>query len=130
LPPTQPPAPLGRRCCWRIELHGLGSTAAPLGYDIYADAILGRADDSPSDNLINLEPYHGLLRGVSRRHAMLRPTQSTLFLLDLDSSNGTYCNALRLATSAVRALSDGDTISLGDLAFQVKIIDSPHHTKS
>lgn len=119
--------PTAQAIGWRIEIHGLVNVQA-LGFDIMGDVIMGRLDTDPEENLIDLEPYKAISLGVSRKHAMLRPTKRALFLLDLKSANGTFHNSLRLNSSFVRALSDGDTISLGNLTFQLRIIDRPKRT--
>jgi pSer/pThr/pTyr-binding forkhead associated (FHA) protein len=53
---------------------------------------------------------------------MLRPSASKLFLIDMQSTNGTRCNSVLV--NGARALSHNDTISLGNLTFEIKIIDS------
>jgi hypothetical protein len=123
--PANQPSDASRRACWRIELHGVAPDAGPIGFDIVGDVILGRNTGGSHDADIDFERYRGSAAGVSRRHAMLRPSANTLFLMDMDSTNGTLHNASRLPASTVRAVHDGDTISLGNLAFLIKIIDGP-----
>ena len=48
--------------------------------------------------------------GVSRRHAKISQTGDQVTLLDLDSTNGTFCNGERVAE---RLLRDGDKIRIG-----------------
>lgn len=48
--------------------------------------------------------------GVSRRHAIIRQSGDTVTLVDLDSTNGTYCNGERIHE---RVLRDGDKIRIG-----------------
>jgi hypothetical protein len=104
---------------WRIELYGLGPNTAPIGIDVCGDVVLGRTGPETD---FDLTPYQAAEHGVSRRHALLRPSANKLYLIDLDSTNGTLCNSVRVA--GARALSHNDTISLGNLTFQIKIIDS------
>jgi two-component system, cell cycle response regulator len=48
--------------------------------------------------------------GVSREHAALQREGGKIMLLDLASTNGTFCNGLRVPR---QELSDGDKISIG-----------------
>jgi pSer/pThr/pTyr-binding forkhead associated (FHA) protein len=77
--------------------------------------IIGRADAQsafPPD--IDLAPYNGRDRGVSRRHAALTIYGNELHIVDLDSVNGTFVNSKRLVADAPYALRSGDRILLGD----------------
>jgi hypothetical protein len=114
-----------RGTTWRIELHGLAPGVAPIGFDILGDVVLGRNTAGTHEADIDFQGYNGGRLGVSRRHAMLRPSAHKLFLMDLDSTNGISHNAVSLPGSSVRALGDGDIVSLGKLTFQIKLIDGP-----
>jgi hypothetical protein len=111
---------------WRIELHDLGSLKEPLGFDILGDTVLGRhiegADAAPD---MDFSAFDSGDKGVSRRHAMLRPTRNNLYLLDLGSTNGTQRNAFPLGPGHAQAVQHDDIISLGRLTFTVKIIARP-----
>jgi hypothetical protein len=109
---------------WRIELHDLQSGKGPLGLDIVGDVVVGRAGGDTQVDL-DLEPYNASQCGVSRRHAMLRPTANGLFVLDLGSTNGTMINAMPVGPGMTRALAHDDTLSFGTLSCIVKIISSP-----
>lgn len=55
-------------------------------------------------------------RSVSRCHAMIgQYAESSFYLADLGSSNGTWLNRRRLASMERRSLRDGDMIQLGSL---------------
>lgn len=107
--------------CWRIELYGLGPGNQPMGFDILDDAVLGRGRTAD----IDFDPYLAAERGVSRRHALLRPTALRLFLIDLGSVNGTCINSVWLGHAATRTVEDNDVIALGAFSFALKIVDSP-----
>ena len=109
------------RFMWRIELCGLGPGIQPVGFDILDDVVIGRGRQAD----IDLGMFGASNRGVSRRHAMLRPTALHLHLIDLGSTNGTYFNSVRLAYSATRPIGHDDVITLGALSFAIKIVDSP-----
>jgi pSer/pThr/pTyr-binding forkhead associated (FHA) protein len=72
---------------------------------------------------------------VSRKHASIRFEAGSLYLNDLDSSNGTFLNGTRLGQGAV-ALSPGDTVRFGRTTFEVRRADdtgaaakSPEHER-
>jgi hypothetical protein len=113
------------KICWRIELHPSESRLPVLGFDIYGDAIIGRGGDSATAPDIDLEPYGAGRLGVSRQHAILRPTTDHLYLADLASTNGTRCNTIRIGSGVGQVLGNADAISFGNLVFQVKIVRSP-----
>ncbi len=111
---------------WRIALYGEEMSMRPLGLEICGDAILGRGGDPNTDPDVDLTPYGAATSGVSRAHALLRPTRNKLYLIDLQSTNGTRCNGVLLGRGTVHALSHNDTIGLGSLTFQVKLIEWPN----
>lgn len=110
---------------WRVELHPSGSTLPLLGLDLYADVTIGRGNDPGLGVDLDLEPYGAMKHGISRQHAILRPTHDSLLLMDLGSTNGTRCNGIRLATDVVQSLAHNDIITFGNLVFQIKIVRTP-----
>jgi hypothetical protein len=110
---------------WRIELEGIGPGVEPLGLDILGDAVIGRGrvGNQPVD--LDLDQFGGLEQGVSRRHALLRPTANHLYIIDLGSTNGTMHNGLPLGPGITRSLKHNDSLTLGRLSFNIKIIDGP-----
>lgn len=59
--------------------------------------------------------------GVSRKHARISVEGPSFFIEDLGSSNGTAVNGERIAGK--QSLKDGDSISLGPVAFSFKPVD-------
>lgn len=114
---------------WLIELHGLTRSAGPIGLDIMGDVVLGRGSEGEGVPDLDLEPFGAFEMGVSRRHAMLRPSKNSLYILDLGSRNGTMHNALRLGSGITRPINHNDTITLGRLTFTVKIVSKPELAK-
>ena len=111
---------------WRI-LVKIGEPAPRMivGLDIYADIVLGRgagSTDSPDIDLSNLD---ALDLGVSRRHAMIRPTRNRLYLIDLNSTNGSYVNAVPVGKGMAQVLRHGDAVALSRLSFVIEIVSSP-----
>ena len=110
---------------WLIEIQGLRSGNGPLGIEALGDLVLGmdRADGTVID--VDMTPYGGNDNGVSRKHAVIRPTRNRLYLIDLDSTNGTRLNALPVGPGIAAEIRSGDTVSLGNLNFTVNIIAKP-----
>lgn len=110
---------------WRVELHSLAPDTLPMGLDILGPVILGRS--SPRDAAVDVDftPYDAMNRGVSRRHALIRPSEERLYLIDLSSTNGTLRNEVPLGAGIAVTLEDRDTISLGKLTFEVRILSRP-----
>ena len=110
---------------WRIELAGLGPHAVSLGLDILGDTVIGRGKSGTQPIDLDMNEYGGLDMGVSRRHALLRPTTEHLYIIDLGSTNGTFCNGLSLGPGITRSLQHDDVVTLGRLSFTVKVIEDP-----
>ncbi len=68
-----------------------------------ADVVLGRSDELPA----RIED-----RGISGHHARIYCHQGTFWVEDLDSTNGTFINDMRLTKP--QQLMDGDRIQLGE----------------
>jgi predicted nucleic acid-binding Zn ribbon protein len=64
---------------------------------------------------IDLTPHGGDDAGVSRRHAQLIQEDDAWYVLDLDSTNGTFVNGVELTPKTRSLLSDGDQITMGEL---------------
>jgi pSer/pThr/pTyr-binding forkhead associated (FHA) protein len=60
-------------------------------------------------------------RMISRIHCKITQKQSTFFIEDLQSVNGTYVNGKRLSPHAPTVIKHGDIVSLANSDFQVKI---------
>lgn len=109
---------------WRIELYGPQGSKT-IGLDVLGDVVLGRGTEPGCLPDLDLSPYGALELGVSRRHAVLKPTSQSLYLLDLQSRNGTQYNGMPMANGLARSLQTNDVITLGTLRLLIKIIDSP-----
>jgi pSer/pThr/pTyr-binding forkhead associated (FHA) protein len=92
----------------------------PITIQVKHEIILGRVSDtSDTTTYINLTPFGGDLRGVSRRHARLLREGSAVYLMDLNSTNGTRLNGESLAAGVEKRLRDGDEIAVGKLRLYV-----------
>jgi putative nucleotidyltransferase with HDIG domain len=61
---------------------------------------------------------------VSRRHAEVRRTETGWWVRDLDSTNGTYVNGVRL-TNGERQLHSRDIVQFGKVAMMVELAEAP-----
>lgn len=111
---------------WVIELQA-PPMAAALKLVLDQKLVLGRRDSAgsaaPPD--VDLGPYGAEQMGVSRHHLTLEVLDNQLMATDLDSGNGTLLNGERLAANTPRAVNHGDTLTLGRLAVQVRVVMSP-----
>ena len=111
-PPRREPLPFGR-------LSGQNGHQFPLRYD---ENLIGR----PSEGV---EPQVDLSGAdangtVSRRHARIGKDDSSIFIEDLESSNGTRHNGQPLREGMQAPLEDGDQIVFGDLVFTFHLVSA------
>jgi FHA domain len=112
--PRREPLPFGR-------LTGAAGIDFPLRYDVN---LIGRA--SPGEGIV---PQVDLSQAdtsgtVSRKHARIGKDDSSVFLEDLGSSNGTRHNGQPLRAGMQTPLNDGDQIIFGDVVFSFHLISS------
>ncbi len=108
---------------WRIRFDLTYDSNQYLGLDINDEIILGRADDMP--DMVSLSQFDADDLGVSRQHLMLRPTAAKLYVIDLESTNGTRINGRSIGVKTPYSVSNGDILALGQLEFVVRIIKRP-----
>ncbi|MEM9951700.1 MAG: FHA domain-containing protein [Chloroflexota bacterium] len=80
--------------------------------------LLGRFR-TPDKSEVDLSPYGALHHGVSRVHAKFIMENDRLYIVDLNSSNGTYVRRTRLQPEEPAIISNGDEILLGRMRIQV-----------
>ena len=113
---------------WRIEFEGIMPGKGPIGMDLFSDAVIGRDPASGEIVDIDLGPYEAFDKGVSRRHALLRPTRNRLYVIDLESTNGTRVNSLAVGQGRAMEIHSGDTVTVGRLSFTVRFLLTPEQT--
>lgn len=89
------------------------------------EIILGRLLECGSASCVDVTPHGGFDQGVSRRHAAIHRRGAVYTLTDLDSTNGTSLNQVRLSPSQPYDLNSGDIIWLARLPLRVLFLDSP-----
>lgn len=104
---------------WRIELTFDDPAKLPLRVQIAEAAVLGRGRTSH----IALDEHDAEAKGISRNHAMLRPSSRALFFFDLESKNGSHHNGIPMGPGMAMTLSLGDVIRLGSLNLTVRRIE-------
>jgi pSer/pThr/pTyr-binding forkhead associated (FHA) protein len=109
--------------CWRVIFQAASPNMATIGLDVRHSLVVGRADPGVDEQPdLDLSPHQAAEQGVSRRHAELIPTEEALYLVDMDSTNGTWLNGSYLKPGQRRMLSLGDRVELGLLGLVVRSI--------
>jgi pSer/pThr/pTyr-binding forkhead associated (FHA) protein len=111
-PLSSPPAP------GQIALAPEGAEASVILAGKF-EYVLGRESQAQSPPDVDLNPYGGREKGVSRHHASLRVDGKQLLLMDLGSANGTKLNGDTMRPQEPVRLLDGDEIRLGKLLVRV-----------
>ena len=109
-------------CRLRLELIQDPATTCTVSFT--GETILGRseADGEVSPVFLMLDTEQ---LGVSRQHAKLHYADGALYLLDLNSTNGTRLNGRRLGAKTAYPVTDGDTVALGWLEFTIHLVNQP-----
>ncbi|MBN1679576.1 MAG: FHA domain-containing protein [Anaerolineae bacterium] len=76
------------------------------------------------DNLIDLSQHNAQTHGVSRAHCQLRPKNNRLYVADLNSTNGTYLNGVKLNPHREYLIAHGDRLIMGTLHIVVAFGDA------
>lgn len=109
---------------WRVRLELAFDTSVCMKLELNGEVTLGRGAEEPGTlSLFNSHNTESL--GVSRRHALIRPSDSKLYIFDLNSTNGTWVNGHAVGSNMPHTLSDGDRVMLGRLEFTVRIVKRP-----
>ncbi len=120
LPPSAPPHSAARSAIRQLSL--LLQDERDVLLNLTDRAIIGRADEA--DGFIpeiDLAPFHGRDKGVSRRHAEFILREGQLHLRDLGSTNGTRLNGQPLQPNRLYCLREGDLLQLGNIYLRVKL---------
>ncbi len=107
---------------WLIQLELAGNPEFSLSFSVRNEVVLGRGE---GENTIDLTAFDAANLGVSRRHILLRPTLTNLFVIDLGSTNGTLRNGLPVGVNTPYPLANEDVLTLGRLPLILKVIKRP-----
>ncbi|MDQ7025281.1 MAG: FHA domain-containing protein [Anaerolineae bacterium] len=85
--------------------------------------MLGRKDNDNNQQIdLDFTQLGGQEHGVSRCHAIVQITSTTVFIKDFNSRNGTFLNGYELHPMRQYVINDGDEIVLGRIQTHVKFI--------
>ena len=90
-------------------------TGACVSLSLKQPMVLGRGLSQDVNTMLDLTDFQGLLYGVSRQHCKLERRDDRLYLTDLGSTNGTYCNNKRLPPFQEHMIGHGDRLIVGAL---------------
>jgi hypothetical protein len=107
---------------WRVILQALTPEGDVVGAEVRRISVIGRADKSNLQPDMDLSHLDKGKSGVSRQHAVLLPADDGLYLIDLDSTNGTWVNGLYLQPGHKHRLSTGDVIEFGTLKMLTRVV--------
>ena len=106
-----------------IECRGADAQGAPHAFRITGSALLR----SPQGLIIGRQPAAASIvlnhPEVSREHVRVTLKDNEVFLEDMDTTNGTKINDEPLISGNPIKLSNGDSLSIGPIAFAVRFID-------
>ena len=97
-------SPEGRRYTLKIPASALGASEG---------VVIGRNPEHASVVVDH--------KGISRQHAKLTVIDNTLHIEDLNSTNGTFVNDVRLAPTQRLPLRNGFAVRLGPIPFSLKL---------
>jgi hypothetical protein len=103
---------------WQVELGLDGLSVPPLRLEVAGPVVIGRGQDVD----VSLSDYDALHYGISRRHAMLRPSKQALYFIELGSRNGSRINGIEVGPEKVHNIALGDVIRLGTLTLVVRYL--------
>lgn len=110
---------------WVVEFRIVGTTEI-LKAHLQESILIGRSD--PVRGIkpeIDLDPFGGQDKGVSRRHAIVTARDNRVIVQDEGSANGTFINNQPLIPRQAYRLRDGDKLRLGQLELQTHFVIKP-----
>lgn len=94
-----------------IAVYFAGTTK-PVEVLTAKEFVIGRRVIETSESFLDLSDFDGFKMGLSRRHAMVRRTESGYEIIDLSSTNGTWLNDERLVPYTPYPLLSGSQLRL------------------
>jgi hypothetical protein len=100
----------------------VGNAEQPVLVNLTREVLLGRFGAASPDAgmpTLDLVSFGAMENGVSRKHALLRRLGADVVVLDLESTNGTWLNGVRLTPNQPVMLRSGDKVLLARLMLQI-----------
>jgi hypothetical protein len=93
----------------------------PRPFEVRTDDefLIGRKTEEEREKIVDLIPYDAYGLGVSRRHVKIRRVADGYEAIDLESTNGTWINELRLTPNIPYHIPNGAFLRLGKMPLYV-----------
>lgn len=100
-----------------LRIVSSGEILSLIGRDNYT---LGRTvEGQPVIPDVDLSPYDAFDQGVSRLHCEIRLKDEGVYIIDLESANGTLINGERIEVQKPISVKHGDILQLGRMRLQL-----------
>jgi hypothetical protein len=110
---------------WALEFRVI-ETGEVFHVPVRSAMTIGRSDvDNTIRPDVDLAPYGGYQKGVSRRHAIILVREDHLVVRGLSTTNGTWINGTLLATGEEAPLHNGDELMIGRMPLMIGFIAAP-----
>jgi hypothetical protein len=110
---------------WAIEFRVI-ETGEVLHVPVRSAMTIGRSDlENTIRPDVDLAPYGGYQKGVSRRHAIILLREDHLVVRGLSTTNGTWINGVLLATGEEAPLRNADELMIGRMPLMIGFIAAP-----
>ena len=107
----------------RLVLYVIGSSQV-ITAQLQDQLIVGRGSTAYHPD-IDLSPLDGIKYGISRQHAVFIYDGASLFIEDLQSTNGTRINGFKLEPGESYSLHNDDELEIGRLRVVVRLVRAP-----
>lgn len=100
-----------------LRILSSGDILSMIGRDNFTLGRSGKGQAVIPD--LDLNPFDAYEQGISRIHAEIRLRDDGIYVIDLDSANGTLVNGRRLSPQEEVLVQHGDIIQLGRFRLQL-----------
>lgn len=124
--PKAPAQPKGskRSASWRVTFQIGEEGGETLIAEVKRPTIIGRSDPRAATHPdLDFSAYGAVELGMSRQHAILLPASDGVWLIDLDSTNGTWVNDHYLHAGLRYRLQEDGLITFGALKVRIHAVE-------
>ncbi|MCB9453157.1 MAG: response regulator [Anaerolineaceae bacterium] len=123
--PLRATGPLDDELPWVIEFRVVG-TPETIQVQVHETMLIGRQDIKQGIHPdVDLLPFGGQVKGVSREHALVTTKDNRITVQDLNSVNGSRLNNHVLTPGQEYRLRNGDNLTIGQIQLQVRFAVVP-----